>query len=205
MLSLLKPSGAVIAWKLRSKKASQALAAGPCARQHDRTPQGGASMPRARTKVRARAKTAPRRSAARSTPTKAGAPKHRRQHRFVASHLGADAFKTDGLRNYAHYRDLGIKDATGGMAVAHVVRFIGKCDPKVVSKNHTHECDFQMIYVLKGQITTEIAGHGRHVMNAGDSWLQPQGIVHKVLDYSDGCEVLEIVLPAEFKTVELEK
>jgi hypothetical protein len=26
-----------------------------------------------------------------------------------------------------------------------------------------------------------------------------------VLDYSDGCEVLEIVLPAEFKTVELEK
>ena len=42
-------------------------------------------------------------------------------------------------------------------------------------------------------------------MNAGDSWLQPQSIVHKVLDYSDGCEVLEIVLPADFKTVELEK
>jgi len=44
-----------------------------------------------------------------------------------------------------------------------------------------------------------------HVMNAGDCWLQPQSIVHKVLDYSDGCEVLEIVLPADFKTVELEK
>ena len=40
---------------------------------------------------------------------------------------------------------------------------------------------------------------------AGDCWLQPQSIVHKVLDYSDGCEVLEIVLPADFKTVELEK
>jgi hypothetical protein len=26
-----------------------------------------------------------------------------------------------------------------------------------------------------------------------------------VLDYSDGCEVLEIVMPANFKTVELEK
>jgi quercetin dioxygenase-like cupin family protein len=91
------------------------------------------------------------------------------------------------------------------MAVAHVIRFKGKCDPKVVSKNHTHECEFQMIYVLKGQITTEIAGHGKHVMNAGDCWLQPQSIVHKVLDYSDGCEVLEIVLPADFKTVELEK
>ena len=126
-------------------------------------------------------------------------------HKFVASHLGPDAFKPDGLRTYAHYRDLGVKDATGGMALAHVIRFTGKCDPKVVSKKHTHECEFQMIYVLKGTIKTEIEGHGVHTMNAGDSWLQPQSIVHKVLDYSDGCEVLEIVLPADFKTIELEK
>jgi mannose-6-phosphate isomerase-like protein (cupin superfamily) len=167
-------------------------------------------MAKARTKVRARAKKVDvRRSAARPTrakiSAKAGAPKPRRQHKFVASHLTADAFKADGLRTYAHYRDLGVKDATRGMALAHVIRFVGKCDPKVVSKKHTHECDFQMIYVLKGTIKTEIEGHGTHTMNAGDCWLQPQSIVHKVLDYSDGCEVLEIVLPADFKTVELEK
>jgi mannose-6-phosphate isomerase-like protein (cupin superfamily) len=155
----------------------------------------------ARTKVVARAKKADVRRSARPIAPAKGV----RQHKFVASHLGANAFKADGLRTYAHYRDLGIKDATRGMALAHVIRFVGKCDPKVVSKRHTHECEFQMIYVLKGQITTEIEGHGKHVMNAGDSWLQPQGIVHKVLDYSDGCEVLEIVLPAKFKTVELEK
>ena len=119
--------------------------------------------------------------------------------------LAADAKWTPGLREIFEYRDLGIKDATGGMALAHVIRFTGKCDPKVVSKKHTHECEFQMIYVLKGTIKTEIEGHGVHTMNAGDSWLQPQSIVHKVLDYSDGCEVLEIVLPADFKTVELEK
>ena len=163
-------------------------------------------MARARTKVRARAKkTDVRRSPARPSRAKAGAPKARRQHKFVASHLTPDAFKADGLRTYAHYRDLGIKDATGGMALAHVIRFVGKCDPKIVSKKHTHECEFQMIYVLKGMIKTEIEGHGIHTMNAGDSWLQPQSIVHKVLDYSDGCEVLEIVLPADFKTIELEK
>ena len=163
-------------------------------------------MARARTKVRARAKKADvRRSAARPARAKANAPKARRQHKFVASHLTADAFKADGLRTYAHYRDLGVKDATRGMALAHVIRFVGKCDPKVVSKKHTHACEFQMIYVLKCMIKTEIEGHGVHTMNAGDSWLQPQSIVHKVLDYSDGCEVLEIVLPAEFKTVELEK
>jgi len=163
-------------------------------------------MARARTKVRARAKKPEaRRSAARPTRAKASAPKAWRQHKFVASRLTPEAFKADGLRTYAHYRDLGVKDATRGMALAHVIRFVGKCDPKVVSKKHTHECEFQMIYVLKGMIKTEIEGHGVHTMNAGDSWLQPQSIVHKVLDYSDGCEVLEIVLPAEFKTIELEK
>jgi mannose-6-phosphate isomerase-like protein (cupin superfamily) len=174
---------------------------------------GGASMARARTKVSARTnkvmarakKADVRRGATRSPRAKATAPAVRRQHKFVASHLAPDAFKADGLRTYAHYRDLGIKDATRGMAVAHVIRLIGKCDPKIVSKNHTHACEFQMIYVLEGQITTEIDGHGAHTMNAGDCWLQPQGIVHKVLDYSDGCELLEIVLPADFKTVELEK
>jgi mannose-6-phosphate isomerase-like protein (cupin superfamily) len=161
-----------------------------------------------RSKVSARAKKQDvRRSAARPARAKAAAPKRNpiRQHKFVASHLGANDFKADGLRTYAHYRDLGVKDATRGMALAHVIRFVGECDPKVVSKRHTHQCEFQMIYVLKGQITTEIEGHGEHVMNAGDCWLQPQGIVHKVLGYSDGCEVLEIVLPADFETVELEK
>jgi len=163
-------------------------------------------MARARTKVRARAKKADvRRSTARPVRAKASPPKARRQHKFVASHLTPDAFKADGLRAYAHYRDLGVKDATRGMALAHVIRFVGQCDPKIVSKKHIHQCEFQMIYVLKGMIKTEIEGHGIHTMNAGDSWLQPQSIVHKVLDYSDGCEVLEIVLPAEFKTIELEK
>ena len=157
-------------------------------------------------KVMARAKKADvRRSAARPTTGAGNGAKASRQHKFVTSHLGPNAFKADGLRTYAHYRDLGIKDATRGMALAHVIRFVGKCDPKVVSKKHTHACEFQMIYVLKGMIKTEIEGHGVHTMNAGDSWLQPQSIVHKVLDYSDGCEVLEIVLPADFKTVELEK
>jgi mannose-6-phosphate isomerase-like protein (cupin superfamily) len=161
-------------------------------------------MAKTRTKVRARAK---KQDVRRSAPVKAAARSRKaaRQHKFVASHLKPGAFKADGLRTYAHYRDLGIKDATRGMALAHVIRFVGECDPKVVSKKHTHECDFQMIYVLKGEITTEIDGHGVYTMKAGDCWLQPQSIVHRVMDYSEGTEVLEIVLPADFKTVELEK
>jgi len=40
-------------------------------------------------------------------------------------------------------------------------------------------------------------------MHAGSCWLQPPKIKHTVLDYSDDCELLEIILPAEFDTVEL--
>jgi quercetin dioxygenase-like cupin family protein len=119
------------------------------------------------------------------------------------SHLAETDFAV-GLRRYAHYRDLGMAKATGGMVQAHVIRFVPPCDPREVSKLHYHEVDFQMIYVLKGWIKTELEGEGTHVMRAGSAWLQPPRIRHKVLDYSDDCEVLEIVLPADFKTVELE-
>ena len=135
---------------------------------------------------------------------KVGAKAKRRPHAFVVSRLRDEDFRSDGLRTYAQYRDLGIKDATNGKAVAHVIRFVGKCDPKVVSKEHLHEAEFQMIYVLKGSMVSSFDGQGTHTLKAGDAWLQPHGIKHKVLDYSDDCEVLEIVMPADFKTVELE-
>jgi hypothetical protein len=163
---------------------------------------GGRTMAKSETKVRARTK---RQDVIKSPRVKPQTLAPRHPHKFVKSHHRERDFKADGLRGYALYRDLGIKDATHGMAVAHVIRFKGKCDPKVVSKNHLHEADFQMIYVLKGSITTEIRGHGVHKMNAGDSWLQPHSVVHRVLDYTDGCEVLEIVMPANFRTIELEK
>ena len=35
-------------------------------------------------------------------------------------------------------------------------RFVGPCDPKVVSKMHLHEAEFQMIYVLKGSMTSGV-------------------------------------------------
>ena len=155
-----------------------------------------------RSSVKARAKKPMVR---RSAKVAEGAKAKRRPHKFVVSRLRPEDFKSDGLRTYAQYRDLGIKNATNGMAVAHVIRFLGKCDPKVVSKEHLHEAEFQMIYVLKGSMVSSFEGHGTHTMKAGDAWLQPHSIKHKVLDYSPDCEVLEIVMPANFKTVELEK
>ena len=125
-----------------------------------------------------------------------------RKQTFVASHHHPDAFDA-GLRSYAKYRDLGIAAATNGLARAHVIKMVPPCDPKVVSKRHYHDVDFQMIYVLKGWITGEYEGEVV-TMREGSCWLQPPKIKHKVLDYSDDCELLEIILPADFDTVELE-
>ncbi len=122
--------------------------------------------------------------------------------RFTVNHLDATSFK-EGLRAYAQYRDLGIKEATRGFAQAHVIKFVPPCRPEEVSKLHYHDVDFQMIYVLKGWIKSEFEGHGTHVMRVGSCWLQPPRIKHRVLDYSDDCEVLEVIVPADFDTVEL--
>ena len=129
--------------------------------------------------------------------------KARPKQRIAISHYRDEDFVPNGLRAYAHYRDLGIADATGGLAQAHVIRLIGPCNPAEVSKLHFHDVEFQMVYVLKGWVKTYLEGQGETLMKEGSAWTQPPRIRHMILDYSDDVELLEVILPAEFKTVEL--
>ncbi|WP_257166715.1 cupin domain-containing protein [Bradyrhizobium sp. SRS-191] len=130
------------------------------------------------------------------------APKRPRQ-KIAISHLNEADFKADGLRTYAQYRDLGIAAATHGLARAHVIRMLPPCNPQEVSKLHTHAVDFQMVYVLKGWVKSYLEGVGETLMKEGSCWTQPPKIRHMILDYSDDVELLEVILPADFKTVEL--
>ena len=127
----------------------------------------------------------------------------RPKQRIAISHHRDEDFKADGLRAYALYRDLGVAEASQGLARAHVIRLIGPCNPVEVSKLHFHDVDFQMVYVLKGWVKTYMEGQGETLMKEGSSWTQPPRIKHLIMDYSDDVELLEIILPAEFKTVEL--
>jgi hypothetical protein len=122
--------------------------------------------------------------------------------RVAVSHYNNADFET-GLRSYAQYRDLGIVEATNGLVRAHVLRFTEACDPAVVSKLHFHDTEFQMVYVLKGWVKTELEGEGEITMRAGSAWTQPPKIKHKINDYSEDAELLEIILPADFETEEL--
>ena len=130
-------------------------------------------------------------------------PKARPKQRIAVSHHREEDFKADGLRAYAKYRDLGIADASNGLAQAHVIRLVGPCNPAEVSKLHYHAVEFQMVYVLKGWVKTYMEGQGETLMKEGSAWTQPPRIKHMILDYSDDVELLEVILPAEFKTVEL--
>jgi mannose-6-phosphate isomerase-like protein (cupin superfamily) len=160
-------------------------------------------------KSRAKPARAPAKRPAAAAPAKRAAAAPVKQAKrptqfFRVSHHAEEDFEINGLRRYAKYRDLGMAKATGGMVQSHVIRFIGPCNPQEVSKLHTHDVEFQMVYVLKGWMKTELEGQGVHVMRPGSAWLQPPNIKHKVLDYSDDCEVLEVILPADFDTKELE-
>jgi len=167
---------------------------------------------RAAARTAARKKSPARKPSAKSTARKkiaskgttaAGARRARPKQRVAVSHHREEDFKCDGLRAYAHYRDLGIADASDGLARAHVIRLIGPCNPEEVSKLHFHDVDFQMVYVLKGWVKTYMEGCGETLMQEGSAWTQPPRIRHMILDYSDDVELLEVILPADFKTVEL--
>jgi quercetin dioxygenase-like cupin family protein len=119
---------------------------------------------------------------------------------FVVSHA-VDATFTRGLRSFFEYRDLGIKQATEGRAVAHVIR--AAAGTEFSGQPHLHRTRFQLVYVLKGWIEFEYEGQGRVRLDAGSCVHQPPEIRHREIGHSNDIEMLEIVLPGDFETQEV--
>lgn len=117
---------------------------------------------------------------------------------FTICHADEGKFEGAGLRAFFEYRDLGIKGATGGKFGAHVIRAV----PGMESPGtwHSHDLDFQMVYVTKGWVVFEYDGKGEHVLRAGSSVLQPPGIKHREVRHSNDLELIEIISPADFDT-----
>ena len=119
---------------------------------------------------------------------------------FVATHA-RDAVFERGLRSFFEYRDLGIKNATDGRVVAHVIRAAGGTE--FSGQPHIHKTAFQLVYVLKGWIEFEYEGQGTVRLEAGSCVHQPPEIRHREIGHSADVEMLEIVLPADFATEEV--
>ncbi len=121
---------------------------------------------------------------------------------FRVSHAGAAVFER-GLRPFFEYRDLGIRDATRGAVVAHVIRAAPGIE--FAGRPHLHRVAFQMVYVLKGWIEFDYEGQGVVRLVAGSCVHQPPGIRHREIAHSDDVEMLEIVMPASFVTEEVDR
>ena len=117
-----------------------------------------------------------------------------------AHHRADEAQWTTGMRAIFEYRDLGIREATGGDYVAHVIRARGVEAADKIHEWHQHECRFQMVYVLKGWATFEYEGVGRRTLRAGDCVNQVPLLRHREIECSEDLELLEIVSPADFAT-----
>jgi mannose-6-phosphate isomerase-like protein (cupin superfamily) len=179
------------------------------AKQKPRSRAAARTAAQKKSPTRKTASASSARKALSSKPRKAKGPslnpakRARPKQRIAISHHREEDFKADGLRTYAEYRDLGIAEASHGLARAHVIRLIGPCNPAEVSKLHFHDVEFQMVYVLKGWVKTYMEGQGETLMKQGSAWTQPPRVKHLIMDYSDDVELLEVILPADFRTVEL--
>ena len=118
--------------------------------------------------------------------------------RFSVSHLKGAKFSRRGLRGYFEYRDLGIRRATRGKVIAHVIRARAGKAPH--GEWHYHDCRTQFVYVLKGWVEFEYQGIGRVTMKAGSCFYQPPGIRHREIRHSRNLEMIEVAAPAAFRT-----
>jgi quercetin dioxygenase-like cupin family protein len=117
------------------------------------------------------------------------------EHAFVVRRLADQAPWVIG-RAGMEYRDL-IPTRLGGAMIASHIRVPDGPVPDMV---HFHKVGFQLIFCVAGWVDVlyEDQGDIRRI-HAGDCFIQPPGIRHKVL-HSEGVQVVEIGVPAEHVT-----
>ncbi|MBM3522101.1 MAG: cupin domain-containing protein [Alphaproteobacteria bacterium] len=115
----------------------------------------------------------------------------------------ATAFKREGLRADAEYRDLGLAAATGGRIGARHIRAIA---PMAKPTGwHWHDMTGHFVYVLRGWITFRFAGVVEPVtVREGGCLSQPAGVAHNVIARADDLELIEINMPAQYATQDVE-
>ncbi len=114
---------------------------------------------------------------------------------------GDTPFVSGGLRDFFLYRDLGIAEATNGAVIAHLVK--ANMPPDEGTGWHRHEADFQIVIMMKGWAKFMYEDQ-ETLVAAGDVVHQRPGIRHYLFDYSPDMEYLEIVSPADFKSIDVE-
>lgn len=97
-----------------------------------------------------------------------------------------------------NYRDL-LPSRLGGAIIASHIRIPG--GGKVPDMVHFHRVGFQLIFCYRGWVDVVYEDQGPPIrLTAGDCFIQPPEIRHRVLLASEDIEVIEIGVPAEHIT-----
>ena len=112
---------------------------------------------------------------------------------------GQTPWRSDGLRAFFLYRDLGVGQATHGRVIAQLVK--ANMAPEKGTGWHRHEAEFHIVIMTKGWARF-MYGDVETLVEAGDCVHQRPGVVHYLFDYSPDMEYLEVVGPADFGTVD---
>lgn len=86
-------------------------------------------------------------------------------------------------------RDLGISDATRGIASAHVAR---ARPGHRGSQRATHDGELRFSAVLRGEATLDCEGRAGERLAEGDAFVVPAGLPHAIAECSDAFELLEV-------------
>ncbi|HTE52119.1 MAG TPA: cupin domain-containing protein [Kofleriaceae bacterium] len=110
-------------------------------------------------------------------------------------------------------RDLGITEATGGLAGARVARpgrsavasHGGERGDRAGERGDrqelaAHRGELLFGFVLRGQIALECDGRATEPLAAGDAFAVPAGLAHRLAGWSADLELLEVSLPAAIDT-----
>jgi len=120
------------------------------------------------------------------------------QQALVVTRASGDASWKTG-RAGMRYRDL-LPARHGGAFIASHIRVLE--GGPVPDYEHYHKVRFQMIFCRAGWVRVLYEGQGDAIlMKAGDCFLQPPMIRHRVVESSPGAEVIEIGTPAEHITI----
>ncbi len=114
----------------------------------------------------------------------------------------AEAPNREGRRNYWDYLDLGLTAASGGAVRAQII-----CNKKGKSPPtgwHYHACQMQIVYFTKGWAELQFEDGRVHVTKPGDMVFIPGGTLHNEGESSDDMEALELSLPAEMGTINVD-
>ncbi len=118
------------------------------------------------------------------------------EHAFVVRRLADQAPWVIGRAGMA-YRDL-VPSRLGGAIIASHIRVP---DGKVPDMVHFHKVGFQLIFCINGWVDVLYEDQGGlRRLNAGDCFIQPPHIRHRVMEAGGDIEVIEIGVPADHIT-----